>query len=163
MSAGETEAGKSLAAALGRVPSGLFVLTARHGDAETGMLASWVQQCAFEPPQVSVAVRRERPVLDWLTPDALFNLNVLSEGQTSLLKHFGRGFTLEQPAFVGLDVERPQGGPPVLTAALAVLFCRVAARYETGDHTLLIATVEAGRLLGEGRSYVHLRKNGLSY
>ena len=35
----------SALAALGRIPSGLFVLTLRHGGRETGMLASWVQQC----------------------------------------------------------------------------------------------------------------------
>src|SRR5262249_14596361 len=35
-----------LAAALGRVPSGLAILTIRNGDQETGMLVSWVQQCS---------------------------------------------------------------------------------------------------------------------
>jgi len=43
----------ALAAALGKVPSGLFVLTAKQGDAETAMLASWVQQCSFDPPQLT--------------------------------------------------------------------------------------------------------------
>ena len=157
------EAGKALAAALGRLPSGLFVLTVRHGDAETGLLTSWVQQCSFEPPQVSIAVRCDRPVLDWLTPGSAFAINVLPEGQTALLKHFGRGFTLEQPAFVGLDVVRSEGGAPVLRAALAILICRVAHRVPTGDHELLIADVLSGRLQGEGRPYVHVRKNGLNY
>ena len=49
---GEPNDPEALAAALGRVPSGLVVLTARHGARETGMLASWVQQCSFDPPQV---------------------------------------------------------------------------------------------------------------
>src|SRR5438874_8727460 len=75
---------KARAAALGRVPSGLFVLTARHGTRETGMLASWVQQCSFDPPQVSMAVRKGRDVLDWLADGAAFVLNVLAEGQKQL-------------------------------------------------------------------------------
>ncbi|MBI3469346.1 MAG: flavin reductase family protein, partial [Planctomycetes bacterium] len=29
---------------LGRLPSGVFILTARDGTDETGMLASWVMQ-----------------------------------------------------------------------------------------------------------------------
>ena len=37
---------KELAAPLGRIASGVFILTARHGTEETGMLSSWVQQCA---------------------------------------------------------------------------------------------------------------------
>ena len=51
------------AAALGRIPSGLFVLTARNGERETGMLASWVQQCSFTPPCVSVALRKGRELI----------------------------------------------------------------------------------------------------
>ena len=61
-----TDPSDALAAALGRIPSGLFVLTATSGGAETGMLASWVQQCSFDPPQVTVAVNKERDVLDAL-------------------------------------------------------------------------------------------------
>ena len=56
----DTDPHKQLAAALGRVPSGLFVLTIRRGSAETGMLVSWVQQCSFDPPLVSLAVQRGR-------------------------------------------------------------------------------------------------------
>ena len=97
---------KRLMAALGRLPSGLFVLTARHGEAETGMLASWVQQCSFEPPQISVALQRDRPVLSWLTAGAAFTLNILDDSQTDMIAHFGRGFALDEPAFMGLDVER---------------------------------------------------------
>ena len=48
-----------LAAALGRILSGVSVLTGR-GTQATGMLTSWVQQCAFEPPSVSVAVKQGR-------------------------------------------------------------------------------------------------------
>ena len=56
--------------ALGRIPSGLFVVTVCRGDVETGMLASWVQQCSFEPPQLDrLSVRRDRTVNDWLPPE----------------------------------------------------------------------------------------------
>jgi flavin reductase (DIM6/NTAB) family NADH-FMN oxidoreductase RutF len=157
------EALRSVAGALGRVPSGLFILTVRHGNDETGMLASWVQQCSFEPPQASCAVRRDRAVLAWLTPGAPFAINVLDEDQTDLLVHFGKGFELGQPAFNGLDVERPEGAAAVLLDALAYLDCRVAGRYAAGDHELVIGRVVAGRVLSEGKPMVHIRKNGLRY
>ena len=70
----------SLAAALGRIPSGLFILTVRHGSKETAMLASWVQQCSFDPPRLTVAIQKGRELLRWLTDDAAFVLNVLPEG-----------------------------------------------------------------------------------
>src|SRR5579871_2282822 len=127
-----------LAAALGRVPSGLFILTLCREDFETGMLASWVQQCSFDPPQVSIAVKPDRPVNALLTDGAAFALNVLGEGQTDLLKHFGRGFAPGEPAFEGVALERADGGTPILTAALAHLECQVVGRSPAGDHDLVI-------------------------
>ncbi len=158
----DTETRTPMLAALGRIPSGLFILTVKRGDAETGMLASWVQQCSFEPPQVSVALRRDRDVNAWLTADTGFVLNVLESGQTDMIVHFGRGFALDVPAFTDLDVDR-HGFGPVLREALAYLECRVAARYSAGDHDLLIATVVGGRVLNDGTPMVHVRKNGAHY
>jgi flavin reductase (DIM6/NTAB) family NADH-FMN oxidoreductase RutF len=158
------EKSRPLAAALGRIPSGLFVLTARRGDAETGMLASWVQQCSFDPPQVSVALGRGRDLSAWLTDGAVFTLNILGEGQKRLLSHFGKGFALGEPAFEGVEVERQGGEAPVLTAALAHLTCRVVGRCPAGDHDLIIGRVLAGRVHHtDGRPHVHVRKSGSHY
>lgn len=154
---------KQLAAALGRIPSGLFVVTARSGEAETGMLGSWVQQCSFDPPQLTVALRRDRDVNAWLTPGTAFTVNILDDGQTDMVAHFGRGFALGEPAFTGLEVERPGGAPPVLSEALAYLECRVEGRFPAGDHELLVGRVVAGRVLGDGKPMVHVRKSGLHY
>ena len=163
MSTHVVDAQKTLAAALGRVPSGLFVLTARHGGRETGMLSSWVQQCSFDPPQLTAAIRKGRDVLDWLTDGAPFVLNILGEGQKSLLGHFGKGFELGEPAFEGLEVRRSDAAPPVLLASHAYLECRVVGRFDAGDHVLIVGRVVAGALLHHGGPIVHVRKNGLKY
>jgi flavin reductase (DIM6/NTAB) family NADH-FMN oxidoreductase RutF len=156
--------GESLAAALGRVPSGLFVVTARDGDRETGMLASWVQQCSFDPPQVSVAVRKGRYILDWLADDAAFVVNVIPEGAKALVAHFGKGFEPGEPAFEGLKVRRDAETPPVLLTAHAYLACEVVTRVDAaGDHVLVIGNVIAGAVLHDGKPTVHVRKNGLKY
>src|SRR5438132_4594942 len=152
------EARRQLAATLGRIPSGLFILSARRGQAETGVLTSWVQQCAFAPPQISVALQRDRPIIAWLTDGAAFTLNILDDSQTDMIAHFGRGFPLEAPAFEGLEVERPQSAGPVLLEALAYLECRVARRCTAGDHELFVAEVHGGRVLSEGQPMVHIRK-----
>jgi flavin reductase (DIM6/NTAB) family NADH-FMN oxidoreductase RutF len=154
---------ESLAAALGRIPSGLFVLTARKGRHETGMLASWVQQCSFDPPQVTVAVKKGRDVLEWLADGAAFALNVLPEGAKQLVGHFGKGFDPGEPAFDGVELAREREPAPVLAAAHAYLACRVTGRAEAGDHVLVIARVTGGAVLNEGKPTVHVRKNGLRY
>lgn len=154
---------ESLAAALGRIPSGLFVLTGRHGRSETGMLASWVQQCSFDPPQLTVAVRKGRFVLDWLADGAAFVVNVIPEGGKALVGHFGKGFEANEPAFDGLDVRRGGETPPVLLASHAYLACRVVGRLDAGDHVLVVGRVTAGEVLHPGHPTVHVRKNGLRY
>jgi flavin reductase (DIM6/NTAB) family NADH-FMN oxidoreductase RutF len=164
MSAASDGALQALAPALGRVPSGLFILTACHESKETGMLVSWVQQCSFEPPQLSLCVRFGRDVLAWLANGACFTLSQLAEGQNALVSHFAKGFDEGEPAFTGINVERREGKAPILLDALAHLDCRVASRIPCGDHELLIAAVVGGRLLsGDCKPLVHVRKNGLRY
>ena len=154
---------KQLAAALGRLTSGLYVVTLRRDNVETGMLVSWVQQCSFKPPQISLALSPDRPLAALLQRQALFTLNVLESDQTDMIVHFGRGFAPGEDAFHRLDVERGGPGGPVLSEALAILECRVTDRYSAGDHDLFIAQVLSGRLLGDGQPMVHIRKNGFHY
>ena len=152
-----------LMAALGRIPSGLFVLTLAADGRETGMLASWVQQCSFDPPQVTVAVKQGRELGGWLREGVPFTVNILDAGQTDMIVHFGRGFAVTEPAFTGLEVERPGPGGPVLSEALAYLECAVAAHYSAGDHELFVGRVVGGRVLGDGQPMVHVRKSGFHY
>ena len=151
------------AAALGRIPSGLFIVTVRTATAETGMLASWVQQCSFDPPQLTVAVRKDRYLLDWLADDAAFTVNVLAEGQKPFLAHFGKGFEPGEPAFEGLDVRRIGDSAPILLAAHAHLDCRVVGRFDAGDHVLVHGRVVGGEVLHDGKPATHVRRTGTTY
>lgn len=154
---------RQLAAALGRVASGIFVVTATQGDVSTGMLASWVQQCSFQPPRLSVALKPDREIVKWLAIGAVFTLNILESSQTDIVAHFGKGFALTDDAFHGLEVERRGIGGPILTEALAFLHCAVVQRASAGDHDLFIGEIRAGGVLDEGQPMVHIRKTGLHY
>lgn len=154
---------KSLAAALGRVPSGIFILTLARDGIETGMLASWVQQCSFQPPLVTFAVQRGRAIANLLPKDAVLTLNILESAQTDMIAHFGKGFALTDDAFQEIDIRRAEPHGPILTEAHACLFVRVVSCMPTGDHDLYIGEVTAGTLLEEGQPMVHIRKNGMHY
>jgi flavin reductase (DIM6/NTAB) family NADH-FMN oxidoreductase RutF len=157
------DAGKQMAAALGRIPSGLFIVTLAQDGVETGMLASWVQQCSFHPPLLSFAVQRGRPIAGLLTKGARLTLNILEAAQTDMIAHFGKGFALTDDAFRSLDVRREPGHGPVLNEALAYLHCEVRERVAAGDHDLILAEIVAGAVLDEGQPMVHIRKNGMHY
>lgn len=127
------------------------------------MLASWVQQCSFDPPQVTVAVRQGRDVSGWLRPGAVFAINVLAEGQNAIVAHFAQGKSLADLPAVESAVERDPSLAPALSAAHAVLQCEVVADMGAGDHRLYVGRVVAGALQTDARPWVHVRKNGLKY
>lgn len=155
---------KSFDPALGRIPSGIFILTVGTGSRATGMLASWVMQAGFEPPMVSVAVRLGRYVCDWLTEGQPFVLNLVREDQKSLLKHFGQGFEPGAPAFEGLQITHCARGVPILKESLGHLECEPAGNVDSGDHRVFLAKVVRGRLIeGDHKPMVHVRKSGTHY
>jgi 3-hydroxy-9,10-secoandrosta-1,3,5(10)-triene-9,17-dione monooxygenase reductase component len=157
----------SLAAVLGRLPSGLFVLVAGddHGR-QTGMLASWVQQASFAPPTVTVAIKRGRYLHDWLRKRPDIVLNILGESQKKLLGHFGKGFEPDEPAFEGLDVATAANGLTVLTHSLGWLEGRVTGTLDGGDHIIYLVELtggERGTAFDTEKPWVHLRKSGFGY
>lgn len=156
-----------VASVLGRIPSGLFILTARNADGdETGLLASWVQQAGFDPPTVTVAVNQSRYLNDWLAESPRVAISVVGESQKQYLGHFGRGFEPGESAFEGLDIARTSGGLPVLADCLGWLSGDVTGSVDAGDHRVYAVTVtesSAGPRLADEKPWVHLRKNGLGY
>jgi flavin reductase (DIM6/NTAB) family NADH-FMN oxidoreductase RutF len=148
---------------LGRVTSGIYILTAGEGERATGMLASWVMQAGFEPPMITVAVKQGRYVGDWLSNGEPFVLNVVAEDQKHLLKHFGKGFEPGEPAFTGLSVQTAANGVPALAEALGRLECENASHVDSGDHRIFLARVTAGELLNDVAPMVHIRKSGARY
>jgi flavin reductase (DIM6/NTAB) family NADH-FMN oxidoreductase RutF len=149
-------------AAIGRIPSGCSILTVDHDGSSTGVLVSWVQQASFDPPNLTVCLKRGRPAFELIEASGRFLLNVIGEDATPLFKHFGRGFTLEDEAFSGLAVrETPYG--PLIESSIAHLGCKVMNMISVGDHELVVGEIGAAGIVEGAKPYVHLRKNGLSY
>ncbi len=98
----DQETKDSIAPILGRVPSGVFILVAGDGgDQRTGLLASWIQQASFEPPQVTIAVNKSRYLNEWLSNGCSVTINQVAKGEGVLFKHFGKGFEPELRWWMG--------------------------------------------------------------
>jgi flavin reductase (DIM6/NTAB) family NADH-FMN oxidoreductase RutF len=163
MAVGE-ELKKTVGKALGRIPSGVFVLTAGRGEGAVAMLASWVQQAGFEPPAVTVAVGKDRHAAGVMKDGGKFALSVVGEGDTGLMKKYARGVREGEDPFAGVATAETPGGVTVLADALAWLECEVMSVCEFGgDHEVFVARVTAGKALKEGASFTHLRGNGFHY
>ena len=153
-----------LSQALGRIPSGLYILTVKHNGYATGMLASWVQQAGFEPPMLTVAIANQRYVGDWIAASGKFTLNQLPSGSKSLIRHFGRGFDPNIPAFEGLTLLDTPSFAPVLAGACAYLDVEVVGEMPSGDHRIVFARIVAGAVLeNSAEPLIHVRNNGSHY
>jgi len=148
--------------AMGTVPSGCSIFTVEHAGRSSGVLVSWVQQAAFEPPSISVCVKRGRPIVELIEASKRFMLNVIGEDPTAMFRHFGRGFTLDEDAFAGLQTTPTDFGP-MIDGCIAHLGCRVNQKVAVGDHDLYVAEVVAAASVNGAKPYTHLRSTGLSY
>jgi flavorubredoxin/flavin reductase (DIM6/NTAB) family NADH-FMN oxidoreductase RutF len=157
--------GADLDKALGRISGGLYIITAKKGDVQSAMLASWVAQASFKPLGFSVAVAKDRAIESLMQVGSKFVLNILEEGNyQGLMKHFLKRFAPGADRFEGVRTQPAENGAPILTDALAYLECEVASRLDAGDHWIVYSTVNAGRVSKpEGITAVHHRKVGNHY
>lgn len=152
-----------IATALGRIPSGLYIVTTSAKERPIGFLGSFVQQVGFEPPTVSVSFGKERSHLDECLASGRFGLSILDSASQGLMRSFLRRLNAGESPFDGLNVVRSRAGTPVLADALAWLDCTIRGRHDLGDHTVLFGEVVEASVQRAGDPYVHLRKNGLTY
>ncbi|MEL7083184.1 MAG: diflavin flavoprotein [Cyanobacteria bacterium J06597_1] len=155
----------SLIQALGRISSGLYIITAQKGDVRSAMLASWIAQASFEPLGFTVAVAKDRAIESLMQVGDTFVLNVLEEGShLKLMKHFLKRFAPGADRFADVKVQEANNGSPILTDALAYMECTVSTRMETSDHWIVYCTVNDGRVSKQdSRTASHRRKVGNYY
>ncbi|MEY3298552.1 MAG: hypothetical protein RLZZ597_1812 [Cyanobacteriota bacterium] len=160
-----TSLANGLDQALGRLSTGLYLLTAQREEVHGAMLASWVMQTGYYPPGVAVAVAKDRAIESLLHGGDTFVLNVLEESQSQrLIKHFLRRFAPGSDRFAGIATRRANNGSPILADALAYLECTVTHRLEAHDHWIICAVAIAGRVANaNGLTATHHRTSGSHY
>ncbi len=156
----ESERAERIRPALGKISSGIYVLTGTLEGEPLGMLASFIEQAGFTPPMISVAMGNDRPMRKVFESTGQFGLHVLSNENKQLMRSFsGKG-----DPFAAHEVDQSLEAIPQLREALAFLSCRVAGSLPAGDHTLYLAEVLDGWINPQKQEpMVRVRANGFSY
>lgn len=154
-----TELKSKVGPAMGRLASGVYIVTTKAEGQPDGMLATWITQAAFEPPSIVVSVNKVRPLLQSMSEGSQFAVNVLSKGNMDIFKAFAKPGGTDR--FEGLTLlDRPL---PVFAQAISYMVCKVAKIVDAGDHVLVIGEVVDGELLNSDEPMTHLRKDGFQY
>ena len=125
---------------------GLYVVTARSGEAWGAMTANWLMQVSFEPPLLALAAEAGSHTRSLIEASGAFGVNVLEASQREIAGQLGRSFA-KQPAKGEALAWRagPETGSPLLAEALGWVECRVVHSQPAGDHVVYVAkVVEAG-------------------
>ena len=138
--------------AVGQFATGVTVITAERAPGRVhGMTANSFTSVSLDPLLILICVEERAHLLPLLKQHGRFGVNVLREDQQSLSEYFAGAERLrEEEPEVGVRFRWTDDGIPLLEGALAQLTCRVVAMHPSGDHNVVIASVDSVEIC-EGR------------
>ena len=144
----DSEVHEGVLQALGRVPSGIYVLTAAHEDRRTGMVCHWVQQACANPPMLTVAIAKGQPILPLISESRKFGLCQIGKDDRLTARKFSNGFDPGEDPFLGMNMLQAATGVPIMASVLSYLECEVSCHMDVeGDHDLFVGRIHAGKFL----------------
>ncbi len=153
-----------IGAAIGRMASGVYIITIEDETGREGMLATWVTQAAFSPPMLTITVNHARPILSRLNKGAKATLNVLGKPNSDIFKNFVKPHTEGMDRFEGLELEECDGFPPAFAKCISAMMLEVSNVVDAGDHKIIVGEVKDGKMFNKDlEPMVHFRKDGFQY
>lgn len=149
--------------ALGKISSGLYVVTSKKAGKPVGFTASFLVQVSFDPPLIAVSMKKGRESYDAINESKVFAVNVMTKETMKLVGHFAKPTPEGTSQFDSVPNEEKSLNVPILKEALAYLECRLYSTADAGDHIVVFGEVVNGEVINEGEPATHVRKNGFSY
>lgn len=144
----------SFRSVLGRFSSGVTVVTTiDRRKRDQGMTVSAFSSVSLDPPLVLICIGHDASLYTTLERATHFTVNILSEGQEALARRFA------EPGpnrFSGIGYGRGKNGIAILDDVLGHIECEVVARYESGDHDVIVGAVDVAEA-NEGKPLLYYR------
>ncbi|MFL5199250.1 MAG: flavin reductase [Microvirga sp.] len=126
--------------ALGQFPTGVTIATAFANGRPVGMTANSFSSVSLAPPLVLWCVAKAAPSYPAFVGADAFAIHFLDAGHQELALRFA-GRSERGDKFADLVFVRGATGAPILDGIAPIFECRVWARYDGGDHTILVGEV----------------------
>lgn len=138
---------RSFRDALGCFSSGVTVVTTATPDGPVGMTANSFSSVSLDPPLVLWSVAKAPRRYAAFFAAERFAIHVLADDQ----QQYARNFATAGDAFAEVDWAPNEDGVPILANYLALFDCQTSARYDAGDHTIIVGQVlQASHKSGSG-------------
>jgi len=124
-----------------KIVNGVSVVTSRSDGKINGLSVAWMSQVSISPPLVMVAIGKSKYTHELIEKSNVFAINILSDRQKDIAKHFGLQSGRKTDKFDKVECETKKTGCPILKACLAYLDCKVHKSMNVGDHTIFVGEV----------------------
>jgi flavin reductase (DIM6/NTAB) family NADH-FMN oxidoreductase RutF len=143
--------------ALENISYGFHILTTKMeaGDMQTrnepfyaSGVVSWVSQCSFEPPMVTVALKNDSDLNETVQKTRHFAINTLGKADVPMIKAFADDTKVEGNRINGFAFKEGKTGSPVFESVPSYFECEVEQVHHIGgDHTLIVAKVVESKVI----------------
>lgn len=143
-----------LTQALKKITYGFYIVTAkksgeemttRDADYIAAGTVSWVSQASFDPPLVTVAIKKDSGLHETIGKSSVFVVNIVGKDQKDMLRPFAKESLVEGNKINGHVFRDGEAtGAPVFEDVPAYFECKVVEEITIGDHSIFIGEVLGG-------------------
>ncbi len=121
--------------AMGKLATGVSVITTSFQNQNFGLTASSVTSLSAEPPMLLVCVHQNTDTNKAISSSGSFAVHILHEGQENFAKRFS---TKMEDRFEGLELTYGKSGVPLFSNYLVQIQCTVVQKVKAGTHTIYL-------------------------
>ena len=140
---------------------GVYVLTSKNGDDYGSATVTWVSQASFNPPMISVCLKKNSGVYLLVKERMEFILHMLSEKQKEMASNFFKPAKIEDDKINGEKFQLVDD-LPILLDSPSYVHCSVLEILNNGDHSLFLSEVNKVYLKNQVKP-LELRTTGWNY
>ena len=140
---------------------GVYILSSVNEGEYCVSTITWVSQASFEPPMISVCIKRNSASYEIVKKRGEFILHLLGDNQKELASTFFKPTIFENEKLNGQEFSLANN-LPLLKDIPAYIQCKVIEILENGDHPLFLAEVVDAKINNDSDP-LELRKTGWTY
>ena len=140
---------------------GVYILSSVNEGEYCVSTITWVSQASFEPPMISVCIKRNSASYEIVKKRGEFILHLLGDNQKELASTFFKPTIFENEKLNGQEFSL-ENNLPLLKDIPAYIQCKVIEILENGDHPLFLAEVVDAKINNDSNP-LELRKTGWTY